>query len=88
MYLKDLISALQELYKSFSVEYKDVAGEPEITIDLYNKSDTRSTLNRYSFRGVTPNISVRRSYDGSILVLTANPVKKKAKNQRVLKGRR
>jgi hypothetical protein len=88
MYLKDLISALTELYDSYTVDYKDLAGEPEITIDLYEKQDTKSILNTYDFKGITPNISVRRTYDGSFLVLTATPVKKKARKQRVIKGRK
>ena len=88
MQLKDLISALEELYKSYTDEYKNIAGEPEMTIDLYQKKDTKSLLNIYIFKGITPNISVRRSYDGSTLILTAAPVKKKINKHRMLKGRR
>ncbi len=88
MYLKDLISALQELYESYTESYKDLAGEPEIAIDIYEKQNTKSLASSYEFKGITPIITVRRTYDGSFLVLTAAPVKRKAKKPRVTKGRK
>lgn len=88
MYLKDLISALQELYDSYTVDFKDLAGEPEIAIDIYEKQNTKSLVNTFTFKGITPIITVRRTYDGSFLVLTAAPVKRKAKKPRVTKGRK
>lgn len=88
MVLKDLISALQELYDSYTESYKDLAGEPEIAIDLFQKANTKSMASDYEFKGITPNISVRRTYDGSFLVLTASPVKKKAKKPRVTRNRK
>jgi len=88
MVLKDLISALQELYDSYTESYKDLAGEPEIAIDLFTKNNSKSLINEYEFKGITPNITVRRTYDGSFLVLTASPVKKKAKKPRVTRNRK
>jgi hypothetical protein len=82
MYLKDLISALQELYESYTEDYKDLAGEPEITIDRFEKINAKSQVDKtFEFKGVTPNISVRRSYDGVFLVLTSLPEIKKARKR-------
>lgn len=89
MQLKDLIAALQELYDSYTDDYKELAGEPEIGIDLYEKQNIKSAVStNFNFKGITPVITVRRTYDGSLLVLTAQPVKKKARKPRALKGKK
>jgi hypothetical protein len=87
MYLKDFISALQELYDTYADEYKDLAGEPEITIDKFEKINTKTFTHLYEFKGVSPDIQVRRTYDGVFLVLTALPDRKKLKKPKV-KGKK
>lgn len=83
MYLKDFIDALQELYDSYTEEYKVIAGEPEITIDKFEKINTKTFTHLYEFKGITPNIQIRRTYDGVFLVLTALPERKKLKKPRI-----
>ncbi|MGZ4849831.1 MAG: hypothetical protein ACXV2C_00435 [Candidatus Bathyarchaeia archaeon] len=87
MYLIDFISALQELYDSYTVDYKELAGEPEITIDKFEKINTKTFTHLHEFKGVTPDIQIRRTYDGVFLVLTALPDRKKLKKPKV-KGKK
>jgi hypothetical protein len=67
MQIKDLIAKLEALYNTYDDEYKAVMGEPEIMIDVFEKShnDWRE------YAGWSPTIIIDKSYDGVYDILSA-----------------
>lgn len=66
MYIKDLITKLQELYES-EMEHYDVMGEPEIMIDCFKRVEQGV----FHYAGFSDKIEVQRSADGVYPILNA-----------------
>lgn len=71
MYLKDFIHELIEIYQAYPEEYKAIVGEPEIVIETFNKLYSKTIPYLYQFKGIRPEIDIKRSPEGSFLVLSA-----------------
>jgi hypothetical protein len=78
MYLKDLITRLQQIYDMHS-QQKDLLGEPEIVIDKFERVESKTFNRLYEHRGITPDIAVTRTTDGVFLVLSS------VKDRKILK---
>jgi hypothetical protein len=66
MLLKDLIDQLQKIYDTYDRSYKDVAGEPEIMIDMFAKKDVDS--HDFFYAGFSKEIDIEHSADGVYLI--------------------
>lgn len=69
MRLIDFIADLQNLYNSYSDEYKSTVGEPEVVIDIFSPLQKNSTEFRYS--GYSDKIKIEKSEHGMFDVLSA-----------------
>lgn len=69
MRLIDFIADLQNLYNSYSDEYKSTVGEPEIVIDIFSQS--KKDAMEYKYSGYSDKIKIEKSEDGIFDVLSA-----------------
>jgi len=68
MQIKHLIAKLQELYDTYDDEYKEVMGEPEIMIDVFEES---SVIPHYfQYKGFSPGIVIEKTDDGVYDILS------------------
>jgi hypothetical protein len=61
MLIKDLIQQLQELHDSYSSDYKEVMGEPEISIDLFRRKYPNSPNYDRIYGGISNEIVIERN---------------------------
>jgi hypothetical protein len=66
MQIKDLIAKLEALYNTYDDEYKNIAGEPEIMIDVF-----KSNGQAFEYQGFSGNIVIDKSQDGAYDILSA-----------------
>lgn len=67
MRIIDLIDKLQVLYNTYDDEYKAIAGEPEIVIDVFEKHDATGW---FEYIGYTPNIVIEKTDCGTYDILS------------------
>lgn len=66
MQIKDLIAKLEALYTTYDDEYKSIAGEPEIVIDVF-----KLVGNTFEYSGFSPHIVIDKTRDGVYDILSA-----------------
>lgn len=71
MLIKDLISELQALYHTYDDEYKSVAGEPEIMIDVFKRTYPDGCNFQREYVGISGFIKIERSSCGVYPILSA-----------------
>ncbi len=72
MLIKDLIKQLQELYATYDDEYKYVAGEPEIMIDIFEPivDVFGNSTHTFAYMGFDKDIIIDKSGDGVYDILS------------------
>lgn len=75
MLLKDLIEQLQDIYSRYSQSYKQIEGEPEVAMELYERVKNTDYL---KFRGITPELSAVKTPENIIVLKAKKQVKRKA----------
>lgn len=70
MLLKDLINQLQDLYATYDDDYKHVAGEPDIVVDVFTPQMING-VKCFAYAGFSQQVILEKTDDGVYNIINA-----------------